>query len=85
MSQSIHRVKQAEVEYNEETRCVSIKFVYDELASESDTNRFAYGKQARQFFGEVTLEHEIDLFLHDTIDPNEFIASLGFRKVELSV
>lgn len=73
VSESIHSVKRIEVEVNEELNTVELTIVFDELASESKTNRFGNGR----FFGDVELEKEITLFLHESVNPHEFVASLG--------
>ena len=77
-SENIHNVKRAEVRYNADTRNVEITIVYDELASVSEHDRF---NRNERFFGDVEIEKEYNFFLHDSVDPSAFIASLGLLEV----
>lgn len=73
ISESIHSVKRIDIEVNEKHHTVELTIVFDELASASDTDRFGGGR----FFGDVELEKEITLFLHESVNPHEFVANLG--------
>lgn len=77
ISESIHSVKRIDIEVNEELNTVELTIVFDDLASASKTNRFGYRSGSNEFFGDVELEKEITLFLHESVNPHEFVASLG--------
>jgi hypothetical protein len=77
-SENIHRVKSAEVEFSEDSRCVTLTIVYDELVTVSEHDRFNTNSH---FFGDVELEKQLNFFLHESTDESKFIASLGLLPV----